>query len=76
MPNGKTQIAEAFYIAQTQACKGKCQCIVCKVLRKASDLQAASFLNPEEAKPLQTKTTAVFPQGAPFGQQVIDEAQE
>lgn len=50
MPNGKDQIAQAFYLAQLQACKGNCKCNVCKLLRRAADLQMQSMLNPQGAK--------------------------
>ena len=47
MPNGKDSIAQAFYLAQLQACKGKCQCNVCKLLRRAADLQVQAIINPK-----------------------------
>ena len=47
MPDGKDGIAQAFYLAQLQACKGSCQCNVCKLLRNAADLQTATLLNPQ-----------------------------
>ena len=50
MPNGKDSIAQAFYLAQLQACKGTCKCKVCQLLRKAADLQSTAFLNPQAAK--------------------------
>lgn len=50
MPNGKDAVAQSFYLAQLQACKGKCQCNVCKLLRKAADLQMAAMLNPQGVK--------------------------
>lgn len=59
MPDGKDSIAQAFYLAQLQACKGKCQCNVCKLLRRAADLQMASMLNPKGGT-------------APGGQEIID----
>ncbi len=33
----KEQMAQFFYLAQLQACKGKCQCNVCQLIRKAVD---------------------------------------
>ncbi|MBA7694494.1 hypothetical protein ES703_103105 [subsurface metagenome] len=51
MPNGRTKVAQAFYLAQLQACKGKCQCNVCKLLRQASDDQVTELLNPTTANP-------------------------
>jgi hypothetical protein len=47
MPNGKDTMAQAVYLAQLQACKGKCQCNVCKILRRAADQMTADFLNPK-----------------------------
>ena len=37
MQNSNDRMAQSFYLAQLQACKGKCQCNVCKLLRQASD---------------------------------------
>lgn len=62
MPDGKDSIAQAFYLAQLQACKGKCQCNVCKLLRRAADLQMASMLNPQKGS-------------APGVQEIIDLSQ-
>ncbi|MBA7570881.1 hypothetical protein ES708_12637 [subsurface metagenome] len=50
MPNGKDAVAQSFYLAQLQACKGKCKCNVCRLLRRAADLQVQSMLNPQGAK--------------------------
>jgi len=47
MPDGKDGIAQAFYLAQLQACKGSCKCNVCKLLRRAADLQTEALLNPQ-----------------------------
>lgn len=30
-------LAQAFYLAQLQACKGDCECEACKLLRQATD---------------------------------------
>lgn len=46
MPNGKSQYAQSIYLAQLQACKGKCQCNPCKLLRKAADAMTEETLNP------------------------------
>ena len=46
MPNGRDTMAQAVYLAQLQACKGKCQCNVCQILRKAADQMSEDFLNP------------------------------
>lgn len=50
MQQGKDAIAQAFYLAQLQACKGSCKCNVCKLLRNAADLQMAAMLNPGAGK--------------------------
>lgn len=55
MPDGKDGIAQSFYLAQLQACKGSCQCNVCKLLRNAADLQTAALLNPQERPPAPTE---------------------
>ncbi|GAI94595.1 unnamed protein product [marine sediment metagenome] len=55
MPDGKDAIAQSFYLAQLQACKGKCKCNVCQLLRRAADLQVQSMLNPKGAKALGTE---------------------
>lgn len=47
MPDGKDGIAQAFYLAQLQACKGSCKCNVCKLLRQAADLQTAALLKSQ-----------------------------
>jgi len=44
MPEGKEAVAQAFYLAQLQACKGKCQCNVCKLLRSATDQMTAEMI--------------------------------
>lgn len=49
MPNGKQAVAQYYYLAQLQACKGSCQCNVCKLLRKCADVQAEELLNPSPA---------------------------
>jgi len=42
--NGNDQMAQSFYLAQLQACKGSCKCNVCQILRKASDQMSAQLL--------------------------------
>jgi len=45
MAQGQRDImAQAVYLAQIQAAKGKCQSNVCKILRKGSDNAAAAFI--------------------------------
>ncbi|MBA7622119.1 hypothetical protein ES703_29490 [subsurface metagenome] len=51
MPNGKSQYAQAIYMAQLQACKGKCQCNSCQLLRKAADAMTEETLNPTPGNP-------------------------
>ena len=57
MPNGDKLGAQYFYLAQIQAIKGKCNCNVCKLLRKASDKMTEELLKEvektekEEAQP-------------------------
>jgi len=66
MPDGKEGVAQAFYLAQLQACKGSCQCNVCKLLRKAADLQMEAMLNPKVAPPSPQEEVLDFSQvGAP-----------
>jgi len=47
MPNGKSQYAQAVYLAQLQACKGSCKCKACELLRKAADAMTEETLNPQ-----------------------------
>lgn len=49
--DSRSIVAQAFYLAQLQACKGKCQCNVCKLLRKAVDLQTQVMLHPQTPLP-------------------------
>lgn len=66
MPNGKETAAQAFYLAQLQACRGKCQCNVCKLLRKAADAQTEALLNPKKGKtPSPTDLAKIAAGGAP-----------
>lgn len=51
MPNGKSQYAQAVYLAQLQACKGGCKCRACQLLRKAADSMTEETLNPSPANP-------------------------
>lgn len=51
MPNGKSQYAQAIYLAQLQACKGSCKCNPCKLLRKAADAMTEETLNPTPGNP-------------------------
>ncbi|MBA7582985.1 hypothetical protein ES708_24923 [subsurface metagenome] len=51
MPNGKSQYAQAVYLAQLQACKGSCKCRSCQLLRKAADSMTEETLNPTPANP-------------------------
>ena len=50
MPNGKSQYAQAVYLAQLQACKGSCKCHPCQLLRKAADAMTEETLNPTPGK--------------------------
>lgn len=51
MPNGKSQYAQAVYLAQLQACKGTCKCKPCQLLRKAADAMTEETLNPSPGNP-------------------------
>lgn len=51
MPNGKSQYAQAVYLAQLQACKGSCKCKSCELLRKAADVMTEETLNPTPGNP-------------------------
>ncbi|MBA7559832.1 hypothetical protein ES708_01448 [subsurface metagenome] len=51
MPDGKSQYAQAVYLAQLQACKGTCKCRSCQLLRKAADSMTEETLNPSPANP-------------------------
>ncbi|MBA7602865.1 hypothetical protein ES703_09961 [subsurface metagenome] len=51
MPNGKSQYAQAIYLAQLQACKGGCKCKSCELLRKAADAMTEETLNPTLGNP-------------------------
>uniref|UniRef100_A0A6H1ZR50 Uncharacterized protein n=1 Tax=viral metagenome TaxID=1070528 RepID=A0A6H1ZR50_9ZZZZ len=51
MPNGKSQYAQAVYLAQLQACKGSCKCKSCELLRKAADAMTEETLNPTPGNP-------------------------
>jgi len=51
MPNGKSQYAQAVYLAQLQACKGTCKCRPCQLLRKAADAMTEETLNPTPGNP-------------------------
>ena len=51
MPDGKSQNAQAVYLAQLQACKGNCQCNSCQLLRKAADAMTEETLNPAPSNP-------------------------
>ena len=52
MPNGKSQYAQAVYLAQLQACKGSCKCKSCQLLRKAADSMTEETLNPVKSNPM------------------------
>ena len=52
MPNGKSQYAQAVYLAQLQACKGSCKCKPCELLRKAADHMTEETLHPTPGNPL------------------------
>lgn len=45
MERGQQGIAQAFYIAQLQACKGNCKCRTCEILRKSADLMSEEVLS-------------------------------
>jgi hypothetical protein len=47
----KDTMAQAVYLAQLEAAKGKCQCNVCKILRKGADNAAAAFLAEKPVNP-------------------------
>ena len=51
MPDGKSQYAQAVYMAQLQACKGSCKCKSCELLRKAADHMTEETLNPSPVNP-------------------------
>jgi len=51
MPDGKSQYAQAIYLAQLQACKGTCKCRACQLLRKAADAMTEETLNPAPGNP-------------------------
>jgi len=51
MPDGKSQYAQAVYLAQLQACKGTCKCKSCELLRKAADAMTEETLNPTPGNP-------------------------
>ena len=50
--DGKSQYAQAVYLAQLQACKGSCKCNPCKLLRQAADAMTEETLNPTPANPM------------------------
>ena len=52
MPDGRNDImAQAVFLAQLEAAKGKCNCKACAILRRSSDMMTAQFLNPQAASP-------------------------
>lgn len=51
MPDGKSQYAQAIYLAQLQACKSNCKCNSCQLLRKAADAMTEETLNPTPGNP-------------------------
>ena len=52
MPDARNDImAQAVFLAQLEAAKGKCNCKACAILRRSSDMMTASFLNPQAASP-------------------------
>jgi len=51
MPDGKSQYAQAIYLAQLQACKSNCKCRSCQLLRKAADAMTEETLNPTLGNP-------------------------
>lgn len=52
MANGQKDImAQAVYLAQLEASKGKCNCKACKILRKATSRMTAEFLQEAPANP-------------------------
>lgn len=42
--NSNNPMAQAVFLAQLEAAKGKCSCAACRVLRRASDMMTAQFL--------------------------------
>lgn len=51
MVDGKSQYAQAVYLAQLQACKGSCKCNPCQLLRKAADAMTEETLKPTPGNP-------------------------
>lgn len=41
-------LAQAVFLAQLEAVKGKCDCKACQILRKASDSMTAQFLESDD----------------------------
>ena len=48
-------MAQAVFLAQLEAAKGKCNCKACAILRRSSDMMTAQFLNPQAASPAADK---------------------
>jgi hypothetical protein len=42
--SGSDIMAQAVFLAQLKAAQGKCECEVCRILRKATDQMAMAFL--------------------------------
>ena len=66
MPNGKSQYAQAVYMAQLQACKGSCKCSSCQLLRKAADHMTEETLNPSLPNPASVEDAMELLKGAGY----------
>lgn len=47
----KDVMAQAVYLAQLEAAKGKCKCRTCEILRRATSRMTADFLQEPPASP-------------------------
>ena len=45
MQQSKDGLAQSFYLAQLEACKGGCECKVCQLLRQSVDLMTEQALS-------------------------------
>jgi len=48
---GQDIMAQAVFLAQLEACRGKCTCNPCRILRKASAAMSAQFLQEPAGDP-------------------------
>lgn len=67
MVNPKQVIAQSFYLAQLQACKGKCKCNVCELLRKASDAMTEEVLSGNPGVPVDPASLVAELEGLGYG---------